>query len=125
MELGGEAREHTPKLEGKKSPPTGEPARDDAWKGEGVCAATVAAAGGRTDTQVNARPGWPSPCAYRHAVAAEATGLATHHAIKYNRIVLRDARNAPRGAAITKPFGFSILLSGRDRDGSQFGFCPL
>ena len=37
---------------------------------------------------------------------AEATGLATNHAINNNRIVLRDARNAPRGAAITKPFGF-------------------
>ena len=36
--------------------------------------ATVAAAGGGIDTQVNARAGWPSPCAYRHAVAAEATG---------------------------------------------------
>ena len=53
------------------------------------------------------RPGWPSPCAYRHAVAAPATARATSHATNNNRIVLRDARNAPRGAAmITKPFGF-------------------
>ena len=54
--------------------------------------ATAAAAGGRIDTQVNARPGSPSPCAYKHAVAAPTTGRATNHAINNNRIVLRDAR---------------------------------